>query len=344
MKLLSWIPSELLDFYGLSINPNAISLLAENEKEIHGDQLSKNINARELINKHYKDFTCLPSDSVALNLYSNPAASDVISKNMDRILNWHEFQKNPHDDMVKIIIEDMLRAIDRLNARLFRNIPSDPIKNILKNDYVLKSLISLAMNKNAAVIPVIERCIEIIDKLPMQVFRSESVNADHLWGFSCALSSNSNAIPLLRKYPRFIILSSLCSNENPEAADLIRYLCDKEQHTKPFQFVWNSIVCYERISRNPVMYDVLMENPTRMCIYSLCENDNKKAIEYLNDYFRDKEVTMSYVIHLVRNRGIQGFSERIKMAIIREAWDAHNRKKDHSRICTNLSRNQGIFE
>lgn len=321
MMLLSWISYELLDFYGLSINPNAVSLLAENESKIYDDQLSKNPNARELINKHYKDLNWS-------YLYSNPAASEVILRHIDSIDDWHELQKNSHDDIVKIIVKDMMKAIEKLNT-----------KNCL-NPYILKSLVSLAMNKNPAVIPVIERCVEVIDALPRQVFRSESENADHLWDFFVALSSNCNAIPLLRKYPRFIVLSSLCSNQNPETADLLRYLRDTKNGV--IQFVWNTVICYERLSRNPVMYDLLIDNPKWICIYSLCENE--RAVEYLNDHFKNSEITTSYVIYLVRNKGIQGFSEKIKDAIIKEAWVAYNSKKDHYGILTNLSRNPGIFE
>ena len=44
-KLRDWIDIDKLNWNYLSINPNAIQLLKENQDKIHWNNLSKNINA-----------------------------------------------------------------------------------------------------------------------------------------------------------------------------------------------------------------------------------------------------------------------------------------------------------
>jgi hypothetical protein len=52
MKLLDWIPTDKVDWYQLSRNPNAIHLLEKNLDKVNWSQLSANPNAIHILEKN----------------------------------------------------------------------------------------------------------------------------------------------------------------------------------------------------------------------------------------------------------------------------------------------------
>ena len=118
--LRKWIDITNLDWESLTINPNAIQLLKENEDKIDWFSLSGNQNATEILEKkdfHYiidneLDFCwselCLNLDAITLleknkdldiidwkTLSLNPNAIELLKENQDKI-DWDELSLNPN--------------------------------------------------------------------------------------------------------------------------------------------------------------------------------------------------------------------------------------------------------
>jgi hypothetical protein len=88
LKLIDWIDIKKINWDYLTINPNAVSLLQENQDKIYWPNLSKNPNAIDLLKEN--------QDKIYwLNLSKNPNAIDLLKENQDKI-NWYNFSKNPN--------------------------------------------------------------------------------------------------------------------------------------------------------------------------------------------------------------------------------------------------------
>jgi len=86
--LLDWIDKDKLDWFWLSLNPNAIDLLENNLNEVDWDALSSNPNAIHILENNL--------DKVDWELLSkNPNAIDLLKKNQDKI-NWYWLSRNPN--------------------------------------------------------------------------------------------------------------------------------------------------------------------------------------------------------------------------------------------------------
>ena len=88
LKLRDWIDIKKLDWDDLSLNPNAIELLKENQNKINWYGVNVNPNAIELLSKN-KSKICW------VNLSSNPNAIELLKENKDKI-NWFLFLQNPN--------------------------------------------------------------------------------------------------------------------------------------------------------------------------------------------------------------------------------------------------------
>ena len=86
-KLRDWIPIDKLDFYYLSSNPNAISILEKNIDQINWYNLSRNPNAIHLLEQNMDkiEWECLSE---------NPNAIHLLENNIDKI-DWSYLSLNP---------------------------------------------------------------------------------------------------------------------------------------------------------------------------------------------------------------------------------------------------------
>ena len=83
-KLKQWVK---IDWFCLSLNPNAIHLLEKNPDKINWCHLSSNPNAIHLLEKN-------PDKIVWDWLSYNSNAIHLLEKNLDKI-NWHKLSANP---------------------------------------------------------------------------------------------------------------------------------------------------------------------------------------------------------------------------------------------------------
>ena len=86
LKLRDWIDINKINWDGLSINPNAIELLKENQDKICWFNLSYNTNSIELLKKNKNKINWII-------LSENPNAIELLKENQDKI-NWFRFSEN----------------------------------------------------------------------------------------------------------------------------------------------------------------------------------------------------------------------------------------------------------
>ena len=92
LKLRDWIDPSRLEWFELSMNPNAIQLLEKNLDNIDWYGLSMNPNAVHILEQN-------PDKIVWSALCMNPNAIHLIEKNMDKIVDdycWMHLSQNPN--------------------------------------------------------------------------------------------------------------------------------------------------------------------------------------------------------------------------------------------------------
>jgi hypothetical protein len=129
-KLRDWIDIKKIDWYELSLNPNAIELLKENQDKIYWNILSANPNAIEL----------LEANQDKINWYilsANPNAIELLEANQDKI-NWFRLFKNraifelDYEAMKianQLIYEELLKEVMK-PSRVFKNPDYDYIEQL----------------------------------------------------------------------------------------------------------------------------------------------------------------------------------------------------------------------
>ena len=86
LKLHDWIDINKINLYNLSLNPNAIELLKENQDKIDWDFLSFNTNAIEMLKENQDKINWY-------YLSANSNAIELLKENQNKI-NWCYFSKN----------------------------------------------------------------------------------------------------------------------------------------------------------------------------------------------------------------------------------------------------------
>ncbi len=116
LKLRDWIDIDKIEWKTLSLNPNAIELLKENQNKIDWFNLSRNPNAIKLLKENqYK--ICLRSLSKNPNIFNydykqmkenikkSGIAEELMAfifhpKNMDKWINWGFIEHNDFMDFI----------------------------------------------------------------------------------------------------------------------------------------------------------------------------------------------------------------------------------------------------
>ena len=210
-----------INWKSLSLNPNAIDLLKQNQDKINWKNLSLNPNAIDIINNNLDKINWK-------NLSKNPNSFEILKKNPDKI----DFE-NIHPDFNFIYLFDTipLNIINVLSDNVLFNIsknhhafdflaknetiihPESLFKNekicdfekaypTIFSNLILNDIENLTSNKFA--IPLIEKYF-IDGKIEDEIEDDQEL---------IGLSSNPNAIHLLKKYPFLIIYDKLSANPN----------------------------------------------------------------------------------------------------------------------------------
>jgi hypothetical protein len=238
---------------GISSNPNAISFLQENPNYINWSMLSRNSNAVSI-------------------LYNN------ISK-----IHWHELSCNTSNDE-KLL--ELFLSVNKDNL-CWTGLSSNPSNNAVTMLYSNPEKIdynSLALNKNAAIVPLLRRYI----------VETTSTNQDFsiFWRH---ISKNESIGVMFPDYIEYLFWDELSRNSSNEALNLIEMNMDKinwmllnyntnaraikllETHIEYID--WN--ILSENNSDDAVA--LLEKNQDKICWTRLSCNTNPRAIELLKN-------------------------------------------------------------
>lgn len=187
-----------------------------------------------------------PNNVDWIELSLNPAAIDILSKNVDKI-NWWNLNKNPEG----------IKLLKLYPEKIFWN--------------------SFACNTSPEAIEMINKFIEnhfSIFKKIWNFFLCNKALKDYnniCWeSFWYYLSQNPAAVPLLKKYKSHIVWRRVSENPSPEAIKLLF----KEN---PEKINW-SLLC-----ENPAAIDFLKKNPDKIILDNLCRNTSKEAIKIIEE-------------------------------------------------------------
>jgi len=251
-KLLDWIDIDKLDWVELSLNPNAIHLLEQNQDKIYWKHLSRNPNAVFLLEQN--------QDKINWEYLSyNPYALSILEKNKDKI-NWNRFCEG-----------DRIKSIAGAHAISFLERNLDKLKGLVYANGCCVELLWHDLSCNPNAIHLLEQNQEKID-----------------WG---NLSTNMNAIHLLEQNPDWIGWIYLCGNDNPRAIHLIEKNLDQLNDMWEYDQAWsygisrnpNAIHLIEKnldkiewknVSINPNAISLLEKYPDKIDWYWLSKNPN----------------------------------------------------------------------
>jgi hypothetical protein len=302
-----------IDWYNLSGNVNAISILEKNIDKINWEQLSVNINAIHLLEKNVEkiDWFWLSSNINAVPLLEknidkihwgelsrNKNAYHLLKQNPDKI-HWNEllyYEKSKHANSSskknKFILCDFHpNAIPLLETLLCDNpIHTDIDKNlkIINNHWYL-------LSKTPSAIRLLETYPDKINWTGL----SSNPNAIHLleqnpekinWRF---LSNNPNAIHLIEQNLEKIDWTEL--SKNPKAIHLLEKNMDKIRwrqllynknaihllEQNPSKIKWKCVNNSKYLSRNPNLIHLFVKYPNKLnefLWYHLLENPDAYSL------------------------------------------------------------------
>lgn len=230
-KLKDWVEFDKLDWFGLSINTNAIHLLEMNPDKIIWEALSMNENAIHILEKNIDKIHWL-------NLCKNLNAIPLLEKNMDKI-EWNILSANPN------AIHLLEQNIDKIN---WLYLSYNPNAIHLLKKYPLKiNMMMIGMNPNAY--DIIIQNIDIVNKYMLSYNSNQDLLELLLKNYSsyiddAIICGNSYAFDIFKSYyqrfPYKIYWESLCTN--PKAIDMI---LENKQH-----------IDWEMISYNPEIFEI----------------------------------------------------------------------------------------
>jgi len=209
-----------VDWLHLSMNPYALHILEKTPERIYLSAISQNYNAISYIEKH-------PEQIDWVSIFANPNAIHIIENNLkllyERPIDYIKWEYLSQNENAIHILEKNLEFVDWKNLSANSNAIDILEKNIDKINWN-----SLCTNPNKRAINLIERFMYKLNEEDLAELNSNP-NAMHiivkrlkttnLFKKSYAesecwynLSTNPNAIELLKKYPDKINWTGLSSN------------------------------------------------------------------------------------------------------------------------------------
>lgn len=270
--------SNYLNWSELSKNPNAISILKKYNNNINYFELCKNNNGLDIIKEN---FNKINTDVGWQALSTNLNAIELLINNKEKIY-WNVVSENSN------AIELILNKLKEEKYKKKKKYSS--FKDNICYD-------SLSKNKN------INKIIELYP----DIISDDKVDF-------ISLSSNSNAINILKNNSNNINLAFLCKNTNlmhfkdlleenynklnwdllslnPGAIDLIEKKLEEEKKLSNNEFEelkFNKVNFYN-LSRNENAIHILENNKDRIDYVSLALNTNYKAIDIIINYLETLE-------------------------------------------------------
>jgi hypothetical protein len=265
--LLEWIDIEKLDWKMLSVNANAIDFLEANKDKINWKYLSKNSNAIRLLETNLDKISW---KNLSLNRY----AIDILKKNKDKI----DYSRLVLNENAIDLIEEKVKLESKLTEEQYYNL-----------DYTNKvCFCGLSSNSNAIKLlkenssrihwGYLSENVNALDLIESKLNQEEQSTEDdfryHLSSY--LLSTNKNAIYLLKENPDIINWAYLSENEN--AIDIIT---KKNRYENNTMTIDNYIKLEERLEN----YEV--EVIDKICWNKLSGNPN--GIELIKQKIKMKE-------------------------------------------------------
>jgi len=246
-KLKDWIEIQKIDWYNLSLNPNAINLLLKNQDKINWDNFSL-----------------------------NPNAINILLENFDKI-NIRNFVQN--DNLLEAFdnIKDKINWLDYIIS-LSKNKNSQKIFNKHTNYFKINGLLSCFYEEvinnvkyNISLIKDVNELLEFKNEIDWKSFSANPTTIDYLiknpnkidWNY---LSLNPNGIKLLENNPEKINWNNLNLNESEEAIKILE--------KNPDKINWNLL------SSNPFAINILKQNRDKINYNSLWKNPAIFELDY----------------------------------------------------------------
>ena len=266
-KLLHWIDIEKLDWKMLSVNANAIDLLEANKDKINWKYLSKNSNAIRQLETNL--------DKISwkyLTLIKNKI--EKLKKNKDKI----DYSRLVLNENAIYLIIEKLTLESKLTEEQYYNLDYTNkicFNGLSSNTNAIKLLKENRSRIHWGYLSENENALELIEsKLTQEEQSTEDDFRCHLSSY--LLSTNRNAINLLKANPDLISWAFLSENEN--AIDIITKKIRYENNTMTID---NYIKLEERLEN----YEV--EVIDKICWNKLSGNLN--AIELIKQKIKMKE-------------------------------------------------------
>lgn len=271
--------SNYLNWSELSKNPNAISILKKYNNNINYFELCKNNNGLDIIKENFNKInTNVGWQALSTNLN----AIELLKNNKENIY-WNELSEN--SNAIELIISKIKEEKYKKKKKKYSS-----FKDNICYD-------SLSKNKN------INKIIELYP----EIISDDKVDF-------ISLSSNSNAINILKNNSNNINLAFLCKNTNlmhfkdlleenynklnwdllslnPGAIELIEKKLEEENKLSDNEFEelkFNKVNFYN-LSRNENAIHILENNKDRIDYVSLALNTNYKAIDIIINYLETLE-------------------------------------------------------
>jgi hypothetical protein len=226
IELLKAYPHKIQHWYLLSQNPNteAIDLLIDYPEEIHWDLLSKNPNVK---------------------------AIELLKANPNKI-DWKAISNNTNPEVIELI-KDKINEENRMSQDDYENLEENEQINwyyLSSNPNTIELLRAniekihwgnLSGNTNRNAIELLRQKIYDENQMPEDELKNLNNSKKISWDL---LSSNPNAIELLKANPNKINWRFLSSNPNPKVIEIMKNNINK------LRWYWSS---------NPSIFDELLE-------------------------------------------------------------------------------------
>lgn len=274
--LLEWINIEKLDWKMLSVNVNAIDLLEANKDKINWKYLSKNSNAIRLLETNL--------DKISWKYLSlNRNAIHILKRNKDKI----DYSRLVLNKNAINLIQEKLKLESKLTEEQYYNLDYTNkicFCGLSSNTNAIKLLKENRSRIHWGYLSENENALELIESKLNQ--EEQSIEDDFRYHLSSHfLSTNRNAINLLKANPDIISWAFLSENEN--AIDII---------TKKIRYENNTMTIDNYIKLEERLENYEIELIDKICWNKLSGNPN--AIELIKEKIKMKE---RMVLHIAIN-------------------------------------------
>ena len=263
---------DLLNFSGLSKNPNAVDFLIENKDKIIYISLAQNTNPGEVV----------------------PLLQEYIDNNITSNFFWRELAKNKIPEVVPLLVDKINTGYD--NVDFWKSLASNPNPELF--DFIRQHsdindnafIQGLAQNTNPQVIAILEEIVALDDI------------EDAFW-YSLAENENPEIIlPFITRNPPESFWENVAGNSTinePIMNILIQKIENHEVNTWEF---WDNLSS----NSNPRLFPYIRDkcNETNEYLHALATNRNPQVVDLLYEYKNQGSKLFLYGLALNPNPGL----------------------------------------